>query len=148
MSACFCLIKSSALLWTAFTSSGVLRPMRPFAIFPDLQGNVGAVVRVFYGTFCWGAGYHLPLSCQGGSFIICLTLKWIPRRPSRCRRPGSQHMGNLHRLSVGTVERIHGEHNVSGQPRGWRQEIEGMCVCGWESLLCAKRAALWSFRWE
>lgn len=75
MSACFCLIKSSALLWTAFTSSGVLGPMRPFAIFPDLQGNVGAVVHVFYGTFCWGAGYHLPLSCQGGSFIICLTLK-------------------------------------------------------------------------
>ncbi len=29
---------------------------------------------VFYGTFCWGAGYQLHLSCQGCSFIICLNL--------------------------------------------------------------------------
>lgn len=40
-------------------------------------------------------------------------------------------MGNLHRLSAGTVERIHGEHNVSGQPRGGgRRKRECVCADG------------------
>lgn len=63
MSACFCLIKSNACsdpwdLWPSFQISRVMR----------------VHLCVFYGTFCWGAGYQLPLSCLGCSFIICLTL--------------------------------------------------------------------------
>ncbi len=109
MSACFCLIKSSASLWIAFTSSGVLGPMRPFVIFPDHQANVGAFVCVLrhFLLRCWVSAAFIMsgvlfyyLSYSNG------TRKWIPH-PLRCRRPGSKHMGNLHRLSAGTVNTMY-----------------------------------------
>ncbi len=133
MSACLCLIKSSVLLWIAFTSSSVLGPMRPFVIFPDHQANVGAFVCVLrhFLLRCWvSAAFIMPgvlfyyLSYSNG------TRKWIPH-PLRCRRPGSQHMGNLHRLSAGTVNTMYQvSPGVEAGERGnvcVRIEITALC---------------------